>query len=131
MAGHQTPFQEAPLVNYQGNLYIGQDGARYKVTKFPYQIDPYGEVRTRIETWETSHLNVEKPKADAPFLARTIERYPEPLWSIVNEPDLDQRYMDESTGIKIMPRSQPTPKRGFQDDFKQPRALKDYINDFH
>ena len=39
-AEHITPFDKKPLVSYQGNLYIGKDGARYEVTRYPYQIDP-------------------------------------------------------------------------------------------
>ena len=45
-----TPFEEKPLVIYQGNLYIGKDGARYEVTRYPYQIDPYGVIQTEPNT---------------------------------------------------------------------------------
>lgn len=38
---HRTPFNEAPMVYYQGDLYIGQDGARYEITKHAQRIDPY------------------------------------------------------------------------------------------
>ena len=41
-AEHQTPFQEFPEVNYQGDLYIGKDGAHYQVTRYPQQIDSHG-----------------------------------------------------------------------------------------
>ena len=27
-----TPFEKSPWVNYQGDMYVGEDGARYKVT---------------------------------------------------------------------------------------------------
>ncbi len=32
-AEHRTPFNEMPMVNYQGDLYMGIDGARYEVTR--------------------------------------------------------------------------------------------------
>lgn len=39
---HRTPFSVFPMVNYQGDLYMGQDGARYEVTRYPQQIDTMG-----------------------------------------------------------------------------------------
>ena len=44
-ADSNTPFYAAPLVNYQGDLYIGSDGARYEVTEYPDRIDPSGVLR--------------------------------------------------------------------------------------
>ena len=31
---HKTPFHETPMVNYQGDQYMGTDGARYVVTNY-------------------------------------------------------------------------------------------------
>ena len=44
-AEHLTPFELSPLVNYQGDQYVGRDGARYQVTQNPHSIDPYGILR--------------------------------------------------------------------------------------
>ena len=30
-----NPFEKAPRVNYQGDMYVGEDGARYEVTDHP------------------------------------------------------------------------------------------------
>ena len=46
-AEHVTPFELNPMVNYQGDLYIGKDGARYDVTRHPDRIDPYGGIRSK------------------------------------------------------------------------------------
>ena len=45
-AEYRTPFSELPLVNYQGDLYMGMDGARYEVTKHPNQVDALGVLQT-------------------------------------------------------------------------------------
>ena len=39
---NHTPFSKFPRVNYQGDLYMGYDGSRYQVTKYPHQVDAYG-----------------------------------------------------------------------------------------
>ena len=44
----QTPFKKAPWVNYQGDMYVGEDGARYKVTDHPDKVDATGFLHTDI-----------------------------------------------------------------------------------
>ena len=52
-AEHRTPFTETPMVNYQGDLYMGTDGARYEVTKYPELVDALGVLQThRVPTME-------------------------------------------------------------------------------
>ena len=45
-AEHRTPFNETPMVNYQGDQYMGTDGARYVVTKYPDLVDALGVLQT-------------------------------------------------------------------------------------
>lgn len=69
-----VPFEVSPLVNYQGNLYISKDGARYKVTKYVHQVDPYGAIRATPRSTKVPLLNAIASKPDAmtsrPNLAR-------------------------------------------------------------
>ena len=44
-----TPFEQFPRVNYQGDMYVGNDGARYEVTKHPQLIDAIGLLHTQID----------------------------------------------------------------------------------
>ena len=44
---NRTPFNEFPMVNYQGDLYIAKDGSRFQVTKYPHQIDTFGVLQAR------------------------------------------------------------------------------------
>ena len=37
-----TSFKEFLMVNYQGDLYMGKDGTKYQVTKYPKQVDALG-----------------------------------------------------------------------------------------
>ena len=41
---HPMAFEIAPFVNYQGELYMGQNGQRYVVTKEPENVDKWGHV---------------------------------------------------------------------------------------
>ena len=41
-AKHNTSFNESPKVVYQGDSYIGEDGARYVVTWGPLNVDSFG-----------------------------------------------------------------------------------------
>ena len=41
-----TPFEKSPWVNYQGDMYVGEDGARYKVAKHPHMVDATGLLHT-------------------------------------------------------------------------------------
>ena len=43
---HLTPFEKYPWVNYQGDMYMGDDGARYEVTESPENIDASGNLHT-------------------------------------------------------------------------------------
>ena len=36
------PFEKLSWVNYQGEMYIKEDGARYEVTKHPHKVDAFG-----------------------------------------------------------------------------------------
>ena len=36
---HPTTFEDTPWVNYQGDLYMGQGGECYLVTKEPKNVD--------------------------------------------------------------------------------------------
>ena len=37
------------MVNYQGDLYIRQDGARYDITKYPHSMDSFRALETTYE----------------------------------------------------------------------------------
>ena len=39
---HPTAFEIAPFMTYQGELYMGQNGERYVVTKEPENVDKWG-----------------------------------------------------------------------------------------
>ena len=47
-AKYPTPFEKTPWVNYQGDMYIEEDGARYEVTKFPNDVDALGLLHSPI-----------------------------------------------------------------------------------
>ena len=50
---HRTPFNETPMVYYQGDQYMGTDGARYVVTKYPDFVDALGVLQTdKVPTFE-------------------------------------------------------------------------------
>ena len=52
-AEHRTPFNETPMVNSQGDQYMGTDGARYEVTKYPDLVDALGVLQTdKVPTFE-------------------------------------------------------------------------------
>ena len=52
-AEHRTPFNETPMVNYQGDQYMGTDEARYVVTKYPDLVDALGVLQTdKVPTFE-------------------------------------------------------------------------------
>ena len=52
-AEHRTPFNETPMVNCQGDLYMGTNGARYEVTKYPEHVDALGVLQTsKVPTFE-------------------------------------------------------------------------------
>ena len=44
MGEHLTPFDKYPWVNYQGDMYMGDDGARYEVIESPKNIDASGNL---------------------------------------------------------------------------------------
>ena len=39
---HMTFFNKFPIVNYQGDILMGLDGTRYKVTKHPHNVNALG-----------------------------------------------------------------------------------------
>ena len=41
---HLTPFDKYHWVNYQGDMYMGDDGARYEETESPENIDASGNL---------------------------------------------------------------------------------------
>ena len=42
LADCPTPFEKSPWVNYQGDMYVGDDGARYEVMELPHMVDATG-----------------------------------------------------------------------------------------
>ena len=40
---HPTAFDPSPWVNYQGEMYVGQEGACYQVTEEPDNVDKLGQ----------------------------------------------------------------------------------------
>ena len=54
-----TAFEENPMVNCQDDLYIGSDGACYRVTKYPKQVDALGVLQADL-------LSSEAPKVEPP-----------------------------------------------------------------
>ena len=66
-AEHRTPFIETPMVNYQGDLYMGTDGARYEVTKYPELVDALGVLQTdRVPTMEQTVDSLCRSKMEDP-----------------------------------------------------------------
>ena len=51
-----TPFEKAPWVNYQGDMYVGEDGARYEVTDHPHKVDATGYLLTDMNDVEDISL---------------------------------------------------------------------------
>lgn len=45
-AKHNTPFTMFLKVNFQGDMYIGKDGAKHIVTKHLAQVDAFGVLQT-------------------------------------------------------------------------------------
>ena len=45
-----TPFEKSPWVNYQGDMYVGEDGARYKVTEHFHMVDATKLVHSHTNT---------------------------------------------------------------------------------
>ena len=41
---HPTAFDPSPWVNYQGEMYMGQEGVRYQVVLEPDRVDKWGQV---------------------------------------------------------------------------------------
>ena len=73
-------------------MYIGQDGARYEVTKYPLHIDSYGILQTRSAPVETLRPEAARSKVEAttstPDLAGTSglnETRPSPFDSLFKE----------------------------------------------
>ena len=43
---HPTAFDPSPWVNYQGDMYMGQEGSCYQVTTEPDNVDKLGQLVT-------------------------------------------------------------------------------------
>ena len=70
-AEHNTPFNESPKVVYQGDSYIGEDGARYVVTWDPFNVDSFGVLQPKPTMSESSGASSRKvPTNDATNKAR-------------------------------------------------------------
>ena len=41
---HPTAFDPSPWVNYQGEMYVGQEGACYQLTAEPNNMDKLGQL---------------------------------------------------------------------------------------
>ena len=59
---HPTAFEIAPFVNYQGELYMGQNGERYVLTKDLENVDKWGQVVNEAEAQEPPYGDSEDPK---------------------------------------------------------------------
>ena len=59
---HPTAFEIAPFVNYQGELYMGQNGERYVVTKDPKNVDKWGQIVKETEAEEPPYGDSDDPK---------------------------------------------------------------------
>ena len=53
------------MVNYQGDLYIEQDGARYDVTNYPQQVDLLGVLQAGATHLEVPHFEPKSQTARA------------------------------------------------------------------
>ena len=51
-AEHLTPFEQSLMANYQGEMYVGEDGARYQVTEFPHLVDSTGYIHPQQGTMD-------------------------------------------------------------------------------
>ena len=51
-----TPFEQSPWVNYQGDMYVGEDGARYEVTEHPHLVNAAGSLQPKIKEPEDVSL---------------------------------------------------------------------------
>lgn len=49
---HRSAFDRAPVVNYQGNYYMGRDGVMYLVIDNPDVVDTLGGIVQRELHWE-------------------------------------------------------------------------------
>ena len=56
---HKTPFMKCPMVNYQGGSYIGQDGAHYEVTNYPFQMNSFGILQANKPPSEEPYYGLE------------------------------------------------------------------------
>ena len=67
-----TPFKKSPMVNYQGDMYVGKDGARYKVTELPHMVDATGLLHphTGAEAADISLRRGIGPESKAPTASK-------------------------------------------------------------
>ena len=60
-----TPFEENPMVDCQDDLYMGMDGACYRVTKYPLHVDAWGVLQADLLGSEAPTSELSKPRASA------------------------------------------------------------------
>ena len=51
-----TRFEQSPWVNYQGDMYVGKDGARYEVTVHPHLVNAIGTLHPNTRDKEDISL---------------------------------------------------------------------------
>ena len=59
---HPTAFDTSPWVNYQGKMYMGQEGVRYQVVMEPDKVDKWGQVVTTQNPEEPPYEETPKLK---------------------------------------------------------------------
>lgn len=69
------PLNEFPMVNYQGDLYMGQDGACYEATRYPQQVDA-------LDMLQAGPMHLEVPQSEAEALKLGA------LTSMIHEPGI-------------------------------------------
>ena len=62
MEDHLTAFEAAPWVNYQGNMYMGQGGEHFIVTKQPKNVDRWGQLVKVAKVEEPLYGDLEELK---------------------------------------------------------------------
>ena len=91
-----TPFEEEPMVNCQDNLYMGMDGACYRVTKDPLHVDAWGVLQADLLGSEAPTSELQKPRASAKEMTR------EPTSNAANH-EAEMSYKPTSSGESSNP----------------------------
>ena len=85
MGEHLTPFEKYPWVNYQGDMYMGDDGARYEVTKSPENIDASGNLHTSKNNPQPSDQSQEFTHPQGKGKATRLGKQSNPFLDPMNE----------------------------------------------